>query len=404
MGFFLNAYARTYQTILYVASAFLKFKEPEVISGENSLLKIPNLLKKLNKKSVLVVTDESIFALGLVNPLLTFFEKENFKYSIYHGVVANPTVDNVEEGLKIYLENKCDCLVAVGGGSSMDCAKVIAARSSNLNKSVNKMKGLLKVTHKLPALIAVPTTAGTGSETTVAAVIVDKKCGDKYAINDPKLIPPYAILDPTLLVGLPDKVTSTTGMDALTHAVEAFIGHENTKKTKKYALSAIKLIDENLVLSYQNPKNLTYRNNMQLASYQAGVAFTRAYVGTVHAIAHALGGKYNVPHGLANAIILPKVLKAFGDKAVRKLSLLADSINLGKGLSNKEKANLFIAHIEEMNKQMNITNTFGNLIKDEDIDFLVNHAYKEGVPLYPTPRILSRNELKQIYLELQKGE
>lgn len=404
MGFFTNVYARSFQGIMYVASNFLDFTEPKVISGENKLGAIPALLKENNKTSVLVVTDEGIWKIGLIKPLLDALEAANFPYQVFHGVTANPTVDNVEDGLKIYKENNCDCLVAVGGGSAMDCCKTIAARAVKPNQPVNKMKGLLKVGKRPAFMVAVPTTAGTGSETTVAAVIVDKTKGDKYAINDPKLIPPYAVLDPTLLVGLPKHISSTTGMDALTHAVEAFIGHANTKKTYKYGIEATQLIFKYLEKSVNEPTNLEYREHMQIASYKAGVAFTRAYVGTVHALAHALGGKYNVPHGLANAVILPKVLKAFGKKAEKKLALLADAVGIGESNTNTVKASMFIEEIEHMNERMGISNTFGNLIQDEDLDFLVNHAYKEGVPLYPTPRILSKKELRDIYVELQQGK
>lgn len=400
MNIFTKIFTRTFQGVLYVAMNFLNFKEPEIIPTEEGLISLPKFIKNKGKNTILVVTDESIFKLGLVNPLIERAQKDNIPLFVYHGVVANPTVDNVEEGLKIYLENKCDVIIAVGGGSALDAAKMIAARATNPRKTVNKMKGLLKVTHKPATLVAIPTTAGTGSETTVAAVIVDKQNNDKYAVNDPKLIPPYAFFDPRLLVGLPKHITSTTGMDALTHAVEAFIGKANTKKTKKYALSAVKLIFENLLKSYNEPDNLEYRKNMQLASYHAGIAFTRAYVGNVHSLAHSLGGKYNVPHGLANAIILPKVLKMYGKSAHKKLAILADLIGVDSSLNNEEKANWFISQIEELNNGLNITNTFGELIKDEDIDFLTNHAYKESIPLYPTPRLLSKEELKEIYLEL----
>lgn len=400
MNIFTTAYARSYQGLLYVASAFLNFREPKVIQGNGILQEAPTILNELKRKKVLLVTDSSIFKLGLLDPLMQALVKEAFPFAVYSDVVANPTIDNVEAGLSIYKEEKCDCIIAVGGGSSMDCAKMIAARSANPKKSVRKMKGILKVTHKLPLLIAVPTTAGTGSETTVAAVIVDKANNDKYAVNDPKLIPPYAILDSTLLVGLPGKITSTTGMDALTHAVEAYIGHANTKKTKQYARSAVKLIFENLEKSYREPTNLSYRSNMQLASYQAGVAFTRAYVGTVHALAHSLGGFYNVPHGYANAVILPIVLRKYGKKAYKRLAELASLVGVPSEYSQEEKAKWFIKQIDQMNQEMGIINTLKETIKKEDIPALASHAYKEGVPLYPTPKLFTRKQLEEIYNEI----
>ena len=398
MNFIKNAYGRVYQFILKVASNFMDFSEPKVYENM-SLKEIPQILRNNLKRHVLLVTDENIFSLGLVNPLINSLEANNVGCEVFHHVVANPTIDNVEDGLKIYLEHACDSLIAVGGGSAMDCCKAIGARVVNPKKPVNKMKGLLKVRRKIPFMIAVPTTAGTGSETTVAAVIVDKKNNDKYAINDPHLIPDCAVFVPELLVNLPSIVSATTGMDALTHAVEAFIGNSNTAKTEKYAADAVKLIFKYLEKSVKSPKNLEYRNKMQLASYKAGVAFTRAYVGSVHAIAHSLGGLYNVPHGFANAIILPIVLKKFGKDAEKRLAILATEVGLN-GNNEHESATKFIEAIEKMNQNMGVQNTFGKLIIDRDLPFLVEHTYREAYPLYPTPRILERSEYNEIYKEL----
>lgn len=400
---FKDFWLRIYHGIMKFAAYFLGIKEPNVITGEKSILKAYDIVKSKNKVHPLIVTDKSIFELGLITPLTDYLNKEKLHFTVFSNVVANPTIDNVEEGLSIYLKNNCDCIIAIGGGSAMDCAKTIGARSANPKKTVSKMKGLLKVGKRIPLFIAVPTTAGTGSETTVAAVIVDKANNDKYAINDPKLIPHYAILDPTLLVGLPKNISATTGMDALTHAVEAYIGHENTKKTKNYALSAIKLIYENLVDSVNDPKNLKKREYMQIAAYKAGVAFTRGYVGSVHALAHSLGGLYNIPHGLANAIILPYMLRQFGQLAYRKLARIADSLNICKEGSIKEKAQAFINSIDELNNKLEVKNTFGHLIKDQDILFLANHSYKEAVPLYPTPRTIEKLEYIDILFKLREN-
>lgn len=402
MGLFLNAYARTLQGILWLAAFCFSFKEPKLYSGAGSISKIPEILKRKNKKNPLIVTDEGIYKIGLQNSLINTLEKENINYAFYHDVVVNPTTNNVEVGLRLYQKCNCDCLIALGGGSAMDCAKAIGARVVKSKKQVNQMRGLLRIRKRLPFMIAIPTTAGTGSETTAAAVIVDKEKNDKYAIDDPVLIPKVAILDPTYLVGLPKHISSTTGMDALTHAVEAYIGHSNTHKSKKYAVDAIKLVFEYLEKSVENPTNLEYREKMQIASYKAGVAFTRAYVGSVHAIAHALGGKYNVPHGLANAIILPIVLKAYGDKVNKKLTKLATYIGINSSNKN-DLALLFIREIENLNEKMGVSNTFGSLIKDEDISFLVDHSYNEAVPLYPTPKILFKVELAVIFKILQES-
>ena len=229
---------RCYQQTMRLAEYFLGIKEPEVISGEGSIKRAPDVLNENGLSRPLVVTDNGIHSLGLLNPLFEALNAKNIEYAYFHDVVANPTIKNVEDGLKIFIENKCDSIIAVGGGSAMDAAKMIGARAVRPKKTVEQMKGILKVGKKLPFMIAVPTTAGTGSETTLAAVIVNQDSHHKYACNDPHLIPKLAILDPSLLIGLPPKITSTTGMDALTHAVEAYIGHANTRKTKNSAIFA----------------------------------------------------------------------------------------------------------------------------------------------------------------------
>ena len=394
---------RIYQQTIRLAEYFLGINEPETISGEGSLKKVPEVLKEKGLSKPLVVTDNGIHSLGLLTPFLEHLKAEKFEFAYFYDVVANPTIKNVEDGLKIFLESKCDSIIAIGGGSAMDCAKMIGARSVNPKKSVEKLKGLLKIGHKLPFFIAVPTTAGTGSETTLAAVIVNQDTHHKYACNDPHLIPKLAILDPTLLVGLPPKITSTTGMDALTHAVEAYIGHANTKKTKKAAIQAVKLINENLFESYKDGKNLERRSAMQKAAFLAGVAFTRAYVGYVHAIAHSLGGKYNVPHGYANAIILPSVLEAFGRKAHKRLAELADEISLcEKSASNEVKAKEFISWIRRMNESMNIPEKFEIEYKEDDVNEMIEYAIKEGNPLYPVPKEFSKEDFKKIYRTVLK--
>lgn len=389
---------RSYQFVMKYAAYFLGYHEPELISEIDGVKKIPSLLKEKDFKKPLVVTDNGLFSLGMLNGLFEALKDNKVEYALYHDVVANPTIKNVNEGLEVYKTNKCDCIVAFGGGSALDCAKTIGALATNKGKTVEKIKGLLHVRKSMPFFIAIPTTAGTGSETTLAAVIVNEVTHHKYAINDPHLIPNVAVHDPKLLTGLPGKITSTTGMDALTHAVEAYIGHSNTRKTKKAAIKAVQLINENLVKSYNDPKNLEYRKNMQEASFLAGVAFTRAYVGYVHTVAHSLGGKYNVPHGLANAIILPYVLESFGKKAYKKLAELADSISFcEKDKTNEEKAKAFIAWIRKMNKTMDIPEKFDIAYKDEDVKEMACHAIKEANPLYPVPREFTYEDFIVIY-------
>lgn len=393
---------RIFQKVLYVATFFLSFKEPIIIKGENSFKDLCDLIKSKNKNKVLLVTDSGLHSLNMDKLVYDELVNNGIEYSLFYDIQANPTVKQVEDGLKVYKENNCDCIVVIGGGSAIDAAKIIGARATN-NKPISKMKGLLKITRKLPLLIAIPTTAGTGSETTLAAVISNPDTKEKFPIEDPHIIPKYAVLNPKLLVNLPSHITSTTGMDALTHAVEAYIGKANTKKTKKYALRAIKVTFDNLEKSYKEPNNLTYRENMQVAAYDAGVAFTRAYVGYVHAIAHTLGGVYHVPHGLANAIVLPYVLKEFGSKAYNKLAKLYDLIEPNSDLSIKDKAQQFINKIELLNDKLNIKSNLKDIIKDEDIPFMVDKAYKEAIPLYPTPVLWSKKTFEKIFKLLKNS-
>lgn len=307
-------------------------------------------------------------------------------------MTPNPPVAEAEAIAALYRAEHCDSFVAVGGGSPMDAAKAAAALLARPHRTLAQMAGILKVRRPIPPFIAVPTTAGTGSETTLAAVVTDTKTHEKYALNDPVLRPKYAVLDPELTVGLPPHITSTTGMDALTHAVEAYIGHSNTKDTSEKAEVATKLIFENLEEAYKNGKDLHAREQMLLASHYAGIAFTRAYVGNVHAIAHNLGGFYGVPHGLANAIILPYVLDFYGETAYERLARLCECAGVAKaGQTDEQKALDFIQAIRDMNARMNIPDKIEK-IQEKDIETIAKRACKEANPLYPVPRIMDLDD------------
>ena len=329
MNAFYKCGCRVFQKAMWCAMWLLPWKQNKgTLSGAGSVKQLPAFLKEKGFKSILIVTDGGLFKLGMADPILAACEAEGMKGCVYHDVVPNPTIGNIEDGLKMYRNNACDVIVALGGGSAMDCAKGIAARVARPKKTIPQMKGVLKVMKKLPPLVAIPTTSGTGSEATLAAVISNPETHEKYPINDPVLIPRYVVMDPELTKSLPQHITSTTGIDALTHAVEAYIGGENTPQTKKDAVEAITLINQYLKKAYDDGSDLEARNKMQQAAYLAGKAFTRAYVGYVHAVAHTLGGEYGVPHGLANAVILPYVLKAYGKSAHKKLAQLADVVGL----------------------------------------------------------------------------
>lgn len=398
MNIFKKAYCRTFQTVFKLALPFLPYRQPKILKANNEVV---DVLSKQNKKSVLFVTDKGIRGLGLTKSLEDAIAKSGIKICVYDGVVPNPTSDNVETALEMYKQSECDSLIAFGGGSVMDCAKAVGARVAYPNKSLAKMKGVMKVLRKIPLLIAVPTTAGTGSETTLASVITDSKTRHKYAINSFPLIPAYALLDAQLTVGLPPHITSTTGMDALTHSVEAFIGRSTTRETRKAALESVKLIFENLLVAYEDGKNLEARDNMLVASFKAGVAFTQSYVGYVHALAHPLGGKYNVSHGLANAVILPYVLKAYGKAVYKKLWKLGVYAGLfDKTTTYENGAKIFIEKVEELNRQMKIPTTIEQ-IREEDIPELAKTAEHEANPLYPVPVLWTQKELEEIYKKIK---
>ena len=400
MNIFKKLYCRTFQIVFRIAIPILPYREPQILTSNDELV---STLLENNTKSVLLVTDAGLTNLGLYNSLVDAMREKGVKVSVYDKTVANPTTQNVDEALGMYRDNACNAIIAFGGGSSMDCAKATGARVARPKKTLGQMKGILKVGKKIPLLIAVPTTAGTGSETTLAAVITDSETRHKYAINDFPLIPSYAMLDANLTVELPKFVTATTGMDALTHAVEAYIGRSTTKDTRQNALEAVKLVFENLYKAYEDGDNLEARDNMLQAAFKAGTAFTKSYVGYVHAIAHSLGGKYNVPHGLANAIILPYVLKKYGRAIYKKLWEMGVYANLfDSDTSIEAGAKIFIEKIEDLNKSMNIGTSIPE-IKGEDVPYLAITAEKEANPLYPVPVLYTAEQLEKIYYEVKNG-
>ncbi|MCR4911226.1 MAG: iron-containing alcohol dehydrogenase [Bacilli bacterium] len=393
---------RIYQKVLKLAMNFMDWSEPKLFEGEGAVLRLPEIIKGMGINKILVVTDKGIMNLHLIDPLFNKLKEEGIEYFIYDEVQPNPTIPNIEKCKDTYINNNCQGIIAFGGGSPMDCAKAAAARVVKPNQSIPKMRGYLKVGKALPPFFAVPTTAGTGSEVTLAAVVTNPETHEKNAICDPCLRPKYAVLDPSLTVGLPPHITSTTGMDALTHAVEAYIGKGETKSTDRFAEEATKLIHANIEKAYSDGKDIEARGNMLKASYYAGNAFTRAFVGYVHAIAHNLGGLYNTPHGLANAVILPYVLEWYGDSIYHHLAKLADLIGITKeDMSEEEKAKAYIAEVRRLNKVMNIPEKF-DFIKEEDIPTLVKRALKEGNPGYPVPKIMSPKDCEEVVRLLMK--
>ena len=401
MNIFRKIYCRSFQKILHIAMPFLPYRKQRVL---NRIDEIPSYLAEKRISKVLLVTDSVLRKLGTSKHLEEVLTAGGIELAVYDGTCPNPTVDNVEDAKSIYLANGCQGIVAFGGGSPMDCAKGVAIRIARPDTPLNKMEGILKVLRRLTTMCAVPTTAGIGSEATVAAVITDPVTHHKYTIDDLCVEPHCAVLDHRVTMGLPPHMTATTGMDALTHAVEAYIGRSTIKETRKNAETAVKLIFENIERAYNDGSDEEARKNMLCASYLAGKAFSKSYVGYVHAIAHSLGGQYGIPHGLANAVILPYVLEGYGKaahKKLRRLAVIAGAAD--EHDSKKAGAEKFIAAIRGLNGRMNIPEKLDG-IREEDIPVMAKHAEKEANPLYPVPVLWTSDELSWFYQMIAKSE
>lgn len=394
-------WCRTFQAVLKIGNYFMGYRMPKYLEGPGKVRELGAFLKEKGINDVLVVTDGGLMKLGLPNAMLDALTQAGVRYTCFSDLGPNPTSDDVEKGFALYRENGCKAVVAFGGGSPMDCAKGICAKIAHPRRTVAQLQGLLRVLKPIVPLIAIPTTAGTGSETTVAAVITDTATHRKASINDPVLIPRYAILDPELTVGLPPHITAATGMDALSHAVESYTNHTyNTKLEDKLAKDAVKLIHDNILRAYANGRDLEARQNMQKGAFYAGRAFTRGCVGYVHAVGHTLGGLYGVAHGYAMAVLLPHVMREFGASAHKRLAELADVCGI-PGENDAQKANAFIRWIEETNAAMGLPDKL-DMIREEDIDRMVTWAKKEANPLYPVPTVWSREDLRRVIGSVRK--
>lgn len=396
-----RAYCRAFQLVFRAALPILPYRQPKPL---RSLQDIASLLRQNGISSILLIADAGVRRLGLISALEESLLREHIVFAVYEQRTPNPTIEDVEQARAQYLLTNAKAIVAVGGGSAMDCAKVVGARIARPKLPVAKMRGLLRILRRTPLLIAVPTTAGTGSETTLAAVITDANTHHKYPINDFALIPDYAVLDENLTRGLPPQITAATGMDALTHAIEAYIGRSTTQFTRTMAEEAVFLIIKHLRTACENGSNLNARRQMLQASYCAGIAFSRSYVGYVHGIAHSLGGQYGMAHGQANAIILPHMLRLYGPAITHKLARLARKAELvTPDTDNSEAADCLIDWIEEMNRDFGIPAGIPQ-IREEDIPRMARLADRECNPLYPVPVLMNRKELEAIYRQLMHKE
>jgi alcohol dehydrogenase class IV len=375
------------------------FPKPTLFSGAGSSLQLCEAIALMGVRKLLLVTDAMLVKIGLLEEIEAALAKHGVRFVVYDGIKPDPTIDQIEAGLKILQRERCEAVLAVGGGSSIDAAKVIAARATN-DKSVSRMEGFFRVFKAPLPLYAVPTTAGTGSEVTIAAVVSDPAKKKKMSIIDPKLVPVMAALDGALMTGLPPAITAATGMDALTHAIEAYISNNALPETDSYALAATKLIMENLPRAVSQGKDVQARQNMAFASYYAALAFTRAGVGYVHAISHNFGSRYHTPHGLGNAIVLPYVLDYSKPSCTKKLARLAEVSGLKQpGDRAPALATRFIDHIRALNEQFGIPTGLDALQKD-DIPSIAEAALKEAHFTYAVPKYMDQRRCEQLVSQM----
>ena len=377
------------------------YMQPRMIKGEHALLDLVDVLKEKHLTHYMIVTTPGFIKRGTLQSFFEALTQNDIQYSIFHDVKPDPEISDVEKLKEMFIKDGCQALIAIGGGSVIDCSKAALACVPMKNLDVKIVLHTGRVSKQLPLLIAVPTTAGTGSEVTAGAVITDPIKKRKYALSHLFLIPKYAVLDASLLTSLPAKMTAYSGMDALTHAIEAYINCFNNRKTNEYALCAIKSIFQYLVPSFEDGLNMQYRLELLEASYNAGVAISNNYVGYVHAIAHGIGGMYHLQHGMINAIILPIVLEEYGGAVVGKLAKIADVVGI-TGATDQDKSKQFIQKLKELNHIFSIPTSISE-IQNEDIHYLATGAEKEGNPTYPTPVTWNVAQFEKVIRKIKQG-
>ena len=397
----MNFLLRIRQALFSPVQKIQLYIQPKMIKGEHALLDLIDVLKKQHLTRYMIVTTPGFIKRGTLQSFFDALNQNDIQYSIFHDVKPDPEISDVEKLKEMYIKDGCQALIAIGGGSVIDCSKAALACVQMKKLDVTTVLHTGRVSKQLPLLIAVPTTAGTGSEVTAGAVITDPIQKRKYALSNLFLIPKYAVLDSSLLVSLPSKMTAYTGMDALTHAIEAYINCFNNRKTNEYALRAIKTIFQYLVPSFEDGLNKHYRLELLEASYNAGVAISNNYVGYVHTIAHGIGGMYHLQHGMINATILPIVLEEYGSAVVSKLAKIADVVGI-TGATDQDKSTQFIQKLKDLNQIFSIPTSIPE-IQEEDIHYLAIGAEKEGNPSYPTPVTWNVEQFEKVIRKIKYG-
>ncbi|HOT46233.1 MAG TPA: iron-containing alcohol dehydrogenase [Spirochaetota bacterium] len=398
---------RIFKTIMAKSMYLVPPQISTVEQGPGSVKKLPALIREKGFRKPLVVTDSILMKMNLLKGLFREFDAIGMEYAVYDGVLPNPTIENVEEAYALYARNGCDAIIGFGGGSPMDTAKVVAARVVRPGRTADRLGGYFKVTlpvpKRLPRIFAVPTTAGTGAETTSAAVVTDVRKNIKFTVNDFAIHPHYIVLDPELTLGLPPFFTAITAMDALSHATEGYIGGARCKKTDDHTEKAVKMIFDNIDRVFKNGKDVKARYQMILASYYAGIVLNRALTGYVHPFAHKIGGLYHLPHGRVIGAVMPLVFECYGARVHKRLGRLADVIGVSRaGMDDARKAAAFIEAIREFNRKFGIGETVPEL-REKDFPAIARSIHRECIP-YPAPKIMDDTDVFAILKRLKGNQ
>ncbi|TGD73484.1 iron-containing alcohol dehydrogenase [Mangrovimicrobium sediminis] len=370
-------------------------KAPLVLQGSGSAQALARQSAMLGFQRLLLVSDRHLVATGLLEPIRAAFTEAGVEHVLFDGIDPDPDFDQVRAGEAILTEHQCDGVFAVGGGSVLDAAKMIALLHNNPGE-LAAFDGVQKARRPGLPLFAVPTTAGTGSEITLAAVITDKRSHRKVPVVDSRMIPDYVALDASLMRGMPPGVTAATGMDALSHAIEAYLSRAATPATERQSRAAVYLIFKHLARAWRNGEDLEAREAMASAAFFAGAAFSQASLGYTHGIGHQLGRVCHLPHGVANAMILPEVLAAYGDCVHPRLAELARTLD--RGAANEDNATLaqrFIDAVVQLRDELQLPRQAESL-SAADVDDIVREAQAETGNLYPVPRYLDADELRSL--------
>ena len=374
-----------------------KFVAPEIVFGLNAIDLAGQYAKNLGAKKVLLVSDPGIRAAGWTKRVTDSLAAQNISYVIFDAVTENPKASEVASGAALYREEGCNMIVAVGGGSPMDCAKAIGIVASN-KRDIAEFEGVDMVQEPIPPLVCIPTTAGSSADVSQFCIIADTGRLVKMAIVSKAVVPDAALIDPQTLTTMPAHGVACTGMDALTHAIEAYVSTANSQITDLHALEAIRLITAHLVAAVKNPLSMEHQGPMMFASMEAGLAFSNAILGAVHAMAHSLGGYLDLPHGECNAILLPVIVSYNYEACPERFDRIAEAMGLDLTSCDAAKRSaMLVGKIAEIRDQVGILPTIGHLgVTRTDVPRLADFALKDAC-MATNPRLLEREDVEAIY-------